>query len=131
MPSPIASPRSIADAYRTLTDPAAHGCHPAVIQTNWKFLKEGRGQRFYADRLAITSHLIAPCDVVRAQVPDGRAVSIPVRIERMRPAPDFRFVAPAQSAAVNQVDAARIRAIPRIQRAIYALWGDDEPKGAA
>lgn len=53
-------PYDMADAYRTATDPSRHGCHPAVIQTNWCFMKEARGQRVHIERLAITGHLIRP-----------------------------------------------------------------------
>jgi hypothetical protein len=97
----VTSPRSIEAAYRTLTDPAAHHCHPAIIQTNWKFLKEGRGERFYPERLSITCHMI----------------------EQAAPA-----VAPA-APTVNEVDAARVASIPLIKRAMRTLGL--EPRGAA
>ena len=94
-------PRDLADAYRTLTDPGAHNCHPAVIQTTWQFLKEGRGHRFYPERLSLTAHLIE------------------------EPAPQ---ASPAP-AAVNQIDAARVAAIPLIRRIIGTRA--PAPKGAA
>jgi hypothetical protein len=124
-------PRSIEAAYRTLTDPAAHNCHPAIIQTNWKFLKEARGEKFYPERLSIIAHVIETQAFLRAELPDGSAVSIPVQVEQTLPAPDFRYAAPPQAQAVNTIDAARLRAMPAIQRAIHALWGDHEPTGAA
>lgn len=86
-------PRDMADARATLTTPAIHNGHPAIIQDAWLFLAEARGLRVNLDRLN-PAHLID------------------------RPAP-----------AVNQIDAARVAAIPLIRRIIGNRA--PAPKGAA
>ena len=51
-------PYDMAQAMRAVCDPEAHGCNLAVIQTNWAFLKEARGQTVHHDRLTVPAHLI-------------------------------------------------------------------------
>jgi hypothetical protein len=87
-------PRDMADARATLTTPAIHNGHPAVIQDAWLFLAEARGLRVNLDRLH-PAHLI----------------------DRAAPA------------AVNEIDAARVAAIPLIRRIIGNRA--PAPKGAA
>jgi hypothetical protein len=93
-------PRDMADARATLTTPAIHNGHPAVIQDAWLFLAEARGLRVDLDRLH-PAHLID------------------------RPAPAVLTAAPA----LNEIDAARVAAIPLIRRIIGNRA--PAPKGAA
>jgi hypothetical protein len=53
-------PYDMADAMRTLTDPAAHRGHPAIRQSHWCFLKEARGQTVDLDRLHQMHRLLPP-----------------------------------------------------------------------
>lgn len=103
-------PSDMADARRTLTTPAIHNGHPAVIQDNWLFLAEARGLRVDLDRLH-PAHLIDR--------------------SRQSQVPNVVTVTPATA---NAVDAARLAAIPLIRRIIAGrshARGTDAPKGAA
>jgi len=97
-------PRDMADARRTLTTPAIHNCHPAVIQDAWLFLAEARGLRVDLARLR-PAHVIEPR-------------SLRAELAEMIRAP-----------AVNPVDDARAASIPLIHRAMRRMGL--EPKGAA
>jgi hypothetical protein len=90
-------PRDMADARRTLTTPAIHNGHPAIIQDAWLFLAEARGLRVDLNRLT-PAHLID------------------------RASPAIQPEAPA----INHVDAARVSAIPLIRRAIRSLGLDPQ-----
>lgn len=54
------APYDMADAMRTLTDPAAHRSHPAIRQSAWCFLKEARGQPVDLDRLDAMHGALVP-----------------------------------------------------------------------
>lgn len=91
-------PRDMAEAYATAIDPCRHGCHPAVMQTNWAFLKEARGTPVNFDRIGRPAHQV---ELVIEQAP------------------------------VNEIDRARLTAIPAIRRAVRRLTLGSDPKGAA
>lgn len=54
------APYDMADAMRTLTDPAAHRGHPAIRQSAWHFLKEARGQSVDFARLDQMHQVLVP-----------------------------------------------------------------------
>lgn len=53
------APYDMADAMRTLTDPAAHRGHRAIRESAWCFLKEARGQSVDLARLDLI-HRVLP-----------------------------------------------------------------------
>lgn len=79
-------PYDMADAMRTLTDPAAHRGHPAIRQEHWLFLKEARGQTVDFDRLAAMHRTLppAPRQVTLADELLARCVAIRPRIQAHR-----------------------------------------------
>jgi hypothetical protein len=134
MPAHPFAPRDMADAYAVATDPARHMCRLDTIQSNWAFLKEARGQRVDLDRLFMATHLIRPAphdDVLHVTLPNGRHDQIPVLSHGAPPAVARGLRHSDNLRALNDIDAARIGAIPAIRRAIGALLGGDEPKGVA
>lgn len=82
-------PRDMSEAKATLTTPAIHNGHPAIIQDAWFFLAEARGLRVNRDRLH-PAH-----DIERA-------------------APTVLPTAPT----INAIDEARVSSIPLIRRII-------------
>ena len=85
------APYDMADAMRTLTDPAAHRGHPAIRQSAWCFLKEARGQPVDLDRLDAIHRVLppAPRQTSLVEIIDAaRARVIPrIRAHRDRLAP--------------------------------------------
>lgn len=105
----VPPPRDLDDAMALLSDPARHRGLPAVIQTNWAFLKEARGQAVHWSRLA-PAHLTdaaGPCAPGECWTPYG-VVPLP---PSARPVPAER----------HDHDAARARALPKIRAAIAHL----------
>lgn len=103
----VPPPRDLEDAMALLSDPARHRAIPAIIETNWAFLKEARGQRVDWSRLA-PAHLTAPagpCAPGECWTPHG-----------VVPLPPQRA-----SAERHDHDAARARALPKIRAAIAHL----------
>lgn len=65
----MTAPYDMADAYAMASDPARHGCHPALMRWTWAFLKEARGQPVRFDRIGAAAHLIErPNEVDAARV---------------------------------------------------------------
>lgn len=99
-----APPHDIAEAMATAADPARHRGNCAVIQTTWAFLKEARGQLVDFDRLDAMHDAISPFRPAAPAPADHATGSDDARDD------DARH---------NPVDAARIRALPAIRRAIF------------
>jgi hypothetical protein len=80
------APYDMADAMRTLTDPAAHRGHPMIRQTAWKFLKEARGQHVDFERLAQIHHVLplAPRQMTLADHLDAARARVIPRIHARR-----------------------------------------------
>lgn len=93
---PLRPRPTLAEARATLTDPAAHNAHPAVIQAAWAQLVAARGGTFHPDRLARAHHLVAPAS------PTGPSGTAPTD-------------------TINAIAATQARTLPRIRARIAAL----------
>jgi hypothetical protein len=82
----LTAPYDMADAMRTLTDPAAHCGHPAIRQTCWLFLKEARGQTVDLARLDQIHRVLppAPRQVSLVDVLDAARARVLPRIHARR-----------------------------------------------
>ena len=106
MPNSPKPPASMADAYKTATDPSIHVFNRALRQENWEFMMKERGKYV---RLDVLDQLHPAQPVTVSTPPQPVETALPV------------------AQPVNNIDAARLNALPATLRAIGAMFVGGKP----